>query len=826
MESITSIDVNFSNAGGGHSASIACVKGAKKVQTGEDLGVVIGDRGEINSFSNEDVQKLMNNFICTETTTSSNANKTTIVRKYRDTTSLLLDSIVVLLRGVNTGPRQELDFMGEVPYFSEVINAPHPLKDSEGREFPFPSLEPERDGSVIKAGRIYNYESAAEFNGVKISLCYNKRQFKPELSLNDEVVSDSYKVDPDLSQYDLKYGYTLSDFHKIVELAGITIDWGEGGTPEDDNCLFETNGNLGSVIGNVASYFGYHWFINPENGNIMMINTQAAAALTPLDYTNTSDPTIVSATYTESAIGSEIVNTYAGSTDKPDNKSPKDDDRPRRVFFKRYFIDEDIVEGLPKEEMGAFFAIFNQGEDTDSFDKFTYQLLYMIEYSPTFLDVFGRKLLYTQFYKYLPYRRQTYKWGPKDPAQAVDFANWDFIYMSERLAKNKDRRISNIKENNKPLDRFKDKFEYILCNWRKTHKMPKPSQSDLYTYLQAYFAIAGGIYISNGYSKYKVERMEFQNMNNITIVGPLHKDTLISDIPDLSELWDVLTLAMVRNRTTVEDIWRASKGRKPMPKRAQEGSTPVNPYMFIAIRNIPKLERKNGQEADNLVDFRPLKTLEYYESNARPKKLWLGGESGRKKMKVEEGIKLSHENFIEALDMKKSLPIEYIRRKTRVNQIHGGEEAEEEEDNDIADSSESSQKMSDLFDRFDYKYFGVEKPDFKITNKLSISSASGSATEMLALKNLRRNYSSGNRPPVASSRTIYGLIIPKFTPIMSSLSISKSQGGVQVTVSESTINLTPPSQNFMTNKAQESIITRSGFASFLSAAQKNVFKLR
>ena len=67
-ESITKLDMNFTNAGGGHSASVSSIVDAKNIDSSEGLGIVIGELGQVNSFSNEKLQNLMDNFVCTELT--------------------------------------------------------------------------------------------------------------------------------------------------------------------------------------------------------------------------------------------------------------------------------------------------------------------------------------------------------------------------------------------------------------------------------------------------------------------------------------------------------------------------------------------------------------------------------------------------------------------------------------------------------------------------------------------------------------------------------------------------------------------------------------
>ena len=96
-----------------------------------------------------------------------------ISRRYIDRTSLILDSFIVLIRGINCPPDNSLDYEGPFGPFAEVINSPRNI----GLE-PFPSVPPQKEGSIIKAGRIYNFETAAKFDGTKLSLYYNKSNRK------------------------------------------------------------------------------------------------------------------------------------------------------------------------------------------------------------------------------------------------------------------------------------------------------------------------------------------------------------------------------------------------------------------------------------------------------------------------------------------------------------------------------------------------------------------------------------------------------------------------------------------------------------------------
>ena len=65
-ETIQKIDLNFSNAGGGHTASVTTLLNAKNLDGSDGLGTVVGDLGELNSFSNEKIAEMMTNFVCTQ----------------------------------------------------------------------------------------------------------------------------------------------------------------------------------------------------------------------------------------------------------------------------------------------------------------------------------------------------------------------------------------------------------------------------------------------------------------------------------------------------------------------------------------------------------------------------------------------------------------------------------------------------------------------------------------------------------------------------------------------------------------------------------------
>ena len=820
-EGITKVDFNFTNAGGGHTASVTSFVNPKSVEDGKNLGIVVGELGETNNFSNPRITKMLGNFICTSKTTSADATKKVVTRRYVDRTSLMLDSCVILVRGINCGPEGGREFEGSVPYFTEVKGSP--LN-------PFRTQGPVRDGSVIYLGKIYNVESAANFAGVKISLVYQNKQLKEELSLNTDFVSANYKASPDLSQYDLKFGYTLSEFKSALNAAGIPVE----GLSTSEKLLFETSGTLSSVISSIAGSLGYFWYINPKNGAVTFLNSEVASRL-PIDsHVNTTDTNVLSASFTESTVFNKIVNSYTGTTER--NKSSSNstnDDRPRPIFFKRCrFESYGLTDKAPLPVLAAFFSLMEQEEDIESFDKFAYFCTAIAKTS--LIEKIGKEEFnLTTLYPFSPIIKAAVGNIP-----LVDFRGQleGDIFTEKKgitiLAKEAAERTKL-----KGMNRITNKFKYLSLQFKdesgdevSIKKMPKPHTTELYSFLKTYFAIAGGVYVSNGYSDYKAERMEFSNSNNIVIVGPLKGDDKIEEIKELSSVATAVRNLSIKDDVTVKDLallaqTEEERGRETLGSPVKL----IHDNFFIGLRALPKLEREG---VDQKVDFSMLKKYyEIYDPLDYKSKLYIGsptkGPKDIKERTLVKGIvnliKQSTENFLNAVTVKKTVRLTYTRSKTRVNKTN--EEGEEQEDDQIAEASESDQKIADLFDRYDLKYNSIESPNYSILNKLSLSSVSGSTAEMKVLQQIRGKYIGGFDKPQSSTRTFYGLHIPEFSPTMNSVSISVGNNGITTTVSESTIKLIPPEQSFMITEGMEALTPKSMLPKSLNARQRNALGL-
>ena len=810
-ESIQKIDLNFTNGGGGHTASVSSIVNAKSLDGSEGLGIVVGELGEINSFSNNKISNIMSNFVCTSHSVGADPTKKVVSRKYTDRTTLKLNSFAVLVRGRDCGP-ETLEYEGPLPYFSEVLGSPlNPFK-------PKPPVV-DRENSVIMIGKIYNYEAAATFNGVKITLVYQEHKLKTRLSLNDELVSAKYKGivndeggffgGPDLAKYDLKFGYTIKELKEALRRVGLTVS----GLADNEDILFENGGTLNGVLGTVASYLGYFWFVDPSTGNITFINTAQASSFPITDYTKTTDENIINASFTRSTSPTKLVNVYTGTAEKQENQASNDgNSRTRKMVFKRVFLENLAEAVIDKRIIEMYFAIFNQNKPDRIFDKFTYALLNMNMERPNGVIPFKRRLKQDKvlnFGKYYQDKLETHK---LDWYFNANDKNNNSIATNEVKAQEKANRDTKLVN----LDRFTDKFRYIPLRKKDFNTgVTEPSKSELYSFLDLFYQFAGGFFISNGYTEYKADRCSFSNNTKVSVIGPHHKRTRLDEIEELGDLVDWFKSLGIPV-PTIGQMAKATNGK----------AKTISDFFFVGIRQIKKREKFKDDDA---VDFAPLdKQTEIHKFNQFGYNYsHFGGPSkfinnGRFITALFDIIKQSKENYENSIEEKSRIRLPYVRTQTRTQD--DDPDGEEAEDDAIAESPSGAQQESDLFDRFDLRSFEVKGPRHDILNKITLSKYNGSVTEMNALKKARVNYDNAAEEPKSSSRTVYGLEIPDLNATTNSISISVGSNGIQTTINESTIKLIPPDQKFLSNKGMD-VADKSNIPILFTASQRNFFGL-
>lgn len=792
-ETITSLDMNFSNGSGGHSASIVTVLNAKEVSG--SLGSLIALGGDKIKFSDSKLNKLFQNFIEIEKTIQRDGTKTVIVRKCVDKTSLLLRSHCVVVRGKDVDPLDKDRYTRILPYFGEVKNS----GIKKGGEADFIYLNPKVSGGIIRLGQVYNEESSSSSSGDKFSLVYKQQKLQKKLSYNGSLVSDYYENNPDLSRYNLLFGYTLNELVKALSNIGITVNGlPKRGQASGDSILFSTSGNLDAILSEVAAKLGYYWCINPISGQIEFINSTTASQLTIEDPTKAKLSDLekyINASYTENYLKPVIVNAFSSTIEKHEQTFESgDSERFTRFRLCKTLdkLDGKLDKSLFKYFYGAFCA---SSLTTDVFDALC------------FYDLMKDKKI---------------KWGDNYESKP-ELSDQDEKKFSDIYASAKSREKEKEKLN---TDFNLDTAKFIQLD-RQSKKQPiKPSSLPIFSVLTQVFENLGNtIYISDKFSHWKARRMNFAS-SNMSISGPYKLDTPINEIDSLASI-SALIKSISDTDITLRELseWAGSKGLNDDPY-VFVGICPLNTKIFDKAKL--KTDDYKLINEENFIYYESIATKHYYVGYSQ--RLWgkIQGLLSNSESLFKEMIKTSSSKAANTMKAK------FTRSKRPTSDIDGEKSRDREERESTTQSGLDAiaQKLAELRERFDVRYYNLKRngatgdPLMPVTLDLK----QGKILEIQALEqNSYVNKSNQQKTLKSSSTTIAGLELPSFTSpndvfTLSSLSIQLNSSGVTTTINRSTLRLLPEDEQLMIDAGLKANLSRT-ISSKLAAAARNALKL-
>ena len=787
-ETISGIEVNFANGGGAHSASVTAIEGAGSATAAAALGGIRGAAGQKPVFTDSELNDLLENFILTEKTVSKDSVKTTISRKYSDKTSLVLQANILLVRGINASPNNDLDFDGIVPFWGEVSNAPPNYK--------FPVLGPIKTGGVVVVGKIYNIstedasvvrDGGHGYDIHQASLVYNNGLLIEGMSQNSDVIRSEVKASPDLTGFSLKFGYSLSDFKIAVGLIGVNME----GLPALPDVLFEYSGTFESVISSIASDIGYYWFVHPKTGVVTMVNSKIAADYEIDDPTEDTDENILASSYTESALTPVIVNTYAGSTQKDSGSQGAKDvkKRVRATTFNRLYFPSDVGD-LTFKACASFLGLYLSGEfNYSNFQKMAWTVLTI--YKGDAEPFFGKSY---------PYSLQN---------QVSPPTGWDKIKTHKAGTKDNAGGNPDIS----PEIGNRGAATYVQLKFEGDISLPEPALIKLFEDLKLYYENFGGIGISNGFSNYKADRMSFINSSGVSIVGPFDAEKNIKQIPELTSFDNQLTKLGLGGKTIHNIAVRAKVSNRP--------SLPNHYLSFRNVKEFAKLALEGEIDGGGELDYDFLAgKMELLEKGGLGS-YYIGGKgnwAGKVKEKLESSIKL----YGEIVETGGSDRVSYTVGKSVTNK----DKIPDDENDNSEETTEADEKLQQLTENIDLKNYSIvtNGADGTELRPVTLNAASGSSLDMTALKSINPDQEPSETPLVSSSKTIYGLEIPDFKPTISSLSISVGSDGVTTTVGESSLKLIPMDMDIMKDKYFKTSIPKGGLGR-LGAGARNFMGL-
>ena len=806
-ETLTSLDINFGNSGGSHTASTTSVFKAKDLvgENQDELGSLIGASGGRTTFTNDRIQTFMRNFIEVEHTISKDSVGRTISRKYEDKTSLILKSHVFVVRGRDVHPKDDTKTSKEVymPYFSECSNSP--ITNPQQK---FPGNGPVRKGSVIFIGRIYNEESSiitsGPNSGEKISLVYQNGDLQEELCHNlDYVTSEYYKNFPDYANYNLKYGYTLDDAKAALQAADISVI----GMPNTKGVLLETSGTLETVVSDIAAKFGYYWFVDPfVGGAVRFVNSQSASMLSvfdPFSTTNNQEHKFINASLTTNHKQPRIVNAFNSTIEKRQQTFEfSSGDRFTRFMkfnFQGFIEDQDI----PKKLFQAFYGLHCCGKYKDQplFNALAITLTGLLK------DFKDLDLDWGKFWEDSQYVPGKTDWLPLEDPKV---AGKDAQKYRDAFGKQMDL----------------DNAYFIPLYYNENRKLySKPADQSIHKFLElGYNTLTSNIYISHRYNRWKARRMSWQN-SSLAIDGPhklYGKDR--AKIVDADGLQDVVTFLKEFGLTGVD---MASL----FGDRRIRGEIDNDAYGFIGVHSLNKV---------NTGDF-PLEkfkwdqwvegvTYQFIQVNEKAHFLAIDKKLVEKVIPLVRGSVKLWDHVTENQDKAKSVKVNYVRSKKPLDELEDdiGKDEEENRSSTQAGLNAIQQRLDEIRERFDIRYFSIKNNGAtgNPLHPIKLDIKSGSLSDVKALEAASGYYSNAlGGLTQTSSRTLVGLSIPsRFKMTISSLSIRLGSEGVTTTINESTVNLMRPDDQLIIDKNSQGHVY-SPLRGQFSASQKNFLSL-
>lgn len=760
---INNINISFNGQSVKRDASVSASE-AYDLQ-GSPLGEFNPQLNSSISTSNPEIDKLLKDFKVTEITNTTTPNGKKITAKLVDKLSLSLDSHIVVIKGVHVGPNGGSNYEG---YIDEASELPDSLtRIGSGSANPTSTSE---SGSlnqrIIALGDKYSVLDLKDDDGVSYTNFYKDGVLDSELSdpPNGSIQDDlSGEKGADPSSARAKFSYSLSDLSKAVRQKGFELR----GLPTASKLMFEESGRLSNVLSSIASKLGLYMYVDFSSSNPAIVFESATkiAQKEIIDYTNSLDKDILSASYTETGLVEKKIISFTSDVDIDQGGSGGtyyefDTDTRKKNFYKINFGSVFTIEGDERAElMQACFLYWLHGVlDADLYERMLYLVAFIkgtnfgvIDSNPSFKSY---RQAVPQQHKFKNY--SSYDWGDITTSAGSSVEEADIEPALEFL---------NV----------------ITGFFEATN--------------------AGSIYITNPVSEYSAVRMSFSG----NVIGPFSGDTKLDAIPELKPIQDGITMLSGAGNHTVKNLHDNSGGNV--------GGQPINDHFFISLPDHPPVGDQDKVEAsakmfsaDNFVKiFGHLSTGSYVAINKRGV--------------LSNAIAASVALFVEAYKTVINNPIRvgYVKSKNPVTEDDDGDDDDDGGGGGGGGGEDNDETLRSL----SKKTISLLAPDtISDLNPLSLTTHSGTNKEIQRLK-AAATLSDVIENPKTSNVTRAGIKIPDPSPTLSSISISKDSSGIKTTTTESTAKLLPIDSGVIAANKYGDVASITPQLRPLSASQRN-----
>ena len=681
------------------------------------------------------------------------------------------------------------------------------------------------DGRIVVIGDIYNEVEIEDVKGEIYSKVYLGGVEKPELNRlpNNGKWLINYNF-PSLGAFEedrgswqdskIRTGYTLTDLKAALDLLSINHE----GIPNNEDYLMDESGTLSNVLSAAAQKIGYYWYIDPILEKIVWVDSQNVDDYAITKYINSTDEKIISTSYTESAFKQSKV--LAFNADLAYNNPPIDQQQSQKKrevlkHFKRIQFSGKLNNTL-EYLLGIYYTVWNKGLLTpENFEKIFYYAMHVSSQFRSAVSILG----YTDTLKFPKTQNETVTTEAIDlegtyPLDIISARESKSQNANELLAKASDDALSTTEEDGTenlvelPVMNFGYNMEKSTSPVNKkvvNIKNPNNDNSYIYDVLQLFFETGmGGIYISVPISAYRANRIDWKSDDKHKVIGVYRWDASLSEISELSGLVKAINAFGTKQYTTVKDL----------VNEVNSGKTTNGRYFAIALQQVPK-------------QYIDVETQDVINALNNPRNCDIRlDHKGRSFLCTKNGnliknlIQDSRNQFSDdlvSISTDSDITIPYTRRRNP--------KVDEGDNNNDDDNIPTEINYTALDTNRNKRVFRLEKTTgLDEFNPLSLENYSvNSKLEIEALLASRSQTMNANFRK-SSTRTIYGLEMPSFSPTLSSISISFGNDGTTTSITESNLDILPTDQNIVVDRFKQAKVINSTFTK-VSASRKNFLGL-
>lgn len=611
------------------------------------------------------------------------------------------------------------------------------------------------NGRIAVIGRSFSVVSATLGNS-SASLFFSRGVIVGRTPLGAVSQAMQSELEANYKNATLRYGYYLSDLRELIEKAGYQID----GYPTDSNfIILDFGGNLREVISSLASMFGLYWIV--RGNKITFFASQELSAMQIPNMVESTDSNILSATYSKDLSGRSSVGVIHGSSEAS-AQNVQSFDSARSVAF--YYAGLEGVFGNMKKLLSGLITFFIFSGNVAIFDKII--TLLMISQS----DV-------------------------------VAGDEFDDLYGTDELTSTQPKTLEQVEENQGRRDSLKRDNKHLITN---TDLYPlsnssggvieKPSGTPLFGVLQAAAEAFGSIYVSQPVSQNFKETYVLAPADGISTGGPYLGTSPLSSISELQGLSLVIESffdSPNAKNITIRQLYDAIVGSGNV-LNAEES------YHYIGTKDILADLSRGGSDASKYKDAVLEATKDASDA------YYAHGPNGITYMPTSN----SQINKIRTMVNSSKDFVKYeVGRIRNVIKVAGTKVKSDEEENE--DDTPNRNFVS----------FRVRDSSRDLSSVSVIKFEASNSEAAYIDSNFSRLFSPDFQPE-SSSATYSGLIIPdNENPIVSSISFSFSDQGIETSVTYSNKEFVAESESVVMAGYSTSSVNR--FSRSLKTRQKN-----